>query len=344
MLRLLLILAAVGSFFLCAAEAAAQSLGQTNPVQFTVTPETPGPGDPVRIDVAGVGTFLGDATITWKQNGSTVLSGVGERSYTFTAGPVGSKTVISVTINSSTQGTISNTFTFTPSSIYLLWEADTSTPWWYKGKALYSGGANLTVVALPQVVSGGRAVSSGSLSYQWSVNGTPFPQSSGTGRSRFTFTGNQLLPSETVNVKVLYGGTAVGEANVTIPASKPLVELYVRDPLRGTLFDQALQTQTSLNSNEFTVEAAPFYFSNSSIGSGAAAFAWTLDGSDASGPQSAQGLLTLRQSGSGSGEAQLRVEVQNTDSSKYVQAAQNALTILFGGSTGASAFSSFFGL
>lgn len=342
MLRWLLILAAVASFFLFAEQAFAQTLG-ASPVQYTITPEAPGPGDTVLIEVAGVGTFLGDATITWQQDGKTAASGPGESKFSFVAGPLGSKTTIKVTINSSTEGTLTKTFSFSPASVNMLWEADTSAPWWFKGKPLYTAGSSLTVTALPQIISGGKTLSAGVLSFQWKVNDTPVPQSSGLGKNRITFTGSQLLPGETASVDIYYAGTLAGRGSIYVPAAKPLAMLYVRDPLRGTLFDRALQNTVTLNSTEFTLEAAPFYFSNASVEGGSVPFAWKLNGDDTTGPQTAQGLLTLRQSGSGAGRAQLEVDLQNTDSSKYVQSAQNTITILFGGASN-SAFSSFFGL
>jgi hypothetical protein len=344
MVRWLLILAALSSFFLFAAEASAQSLtAGVNPVQYIVTPEAPRPGDTVLIEVQGIGTFLGDATITWQQDGKTVKSGTGESSFSFIAGALGSKTSIKVTINSATQGTITKTFTFSPSSVNMLWEANTSVPWWFKGKPLYTAGSTLTITALPQIVSGGKTLSANALSFQWKINDTPVPQSSGVGKNRIIFAGSQLLPGETATVDVYYAGALVGRGSITVPASKPQVMLYVRDPLRGTLSDQALQNSISLTSTEFTLEAVPFYFANESISRGTAPFVWTLNGDETTGPQTAQGLLTLRQSGSGAGRAQVEVDMQNTDSDKYVQSAQNALTILFGGASN-SAFSSFFGL
>ena len=343
MVRLLLILAALLSFFLFAEQAFAQSLGVPSPVQYTITPEVPRPGDTVLIEVAGVGGFIGDATVTWQQDGKTVKSGPGLSSFDFTAGPLGSKTTIKVTINSSSQGVITKSFTIAPSKAARLWEAHTSVPPWREGKALYSAGSSITVTALPQVVSGGKTLSASALSFHWKVNGTPVTQSSGLGSNRITFKGSQLLSSETASVDVLSGGTVVAQGSITIPATKPQAVLYVRDPLRGTLYDSALVNSVSLSSAEFTVEAVPFYFDKASVKSGFVPFAWKLNGDNATGPQTAQGLLTLRQSGSGAGRAKLEVDLQNSDSDKYIQSAQAALTILFGGAS-SSAFSSFFGL
>lgn len=344
MSRFLLTLAAIASFFLFTSEALAQaSLGSPNPVQYIVSPEVPGPGDTVLIEVQGIGSFLGSAKITWQVDGKTVKSGVGERSLSFTVGPLGSQTSVALTINSSTNGTITKNFSFRPSMVNMLWEADTSAPVWYKGKSLYTAGSSLTVVAFPQVVSGGKTVSTKNLVFNWSHNGTPLPQQSGAGLNHITFKGSQLLSGETAGVDVLSGGNTVAHGEIYIPASKPKVALYVRDPLRGVLYDSALGSSISLSQTELTVQAVRYFFANLSIQNGSAPYAWDLNNETVTGPQTAGGILTLRQSGSGAGQARLVVSAQNTESDKYVQSASASLTILFGGAQ-SGAFSSFFGL
>jgi hypothetical protein len=300
------------------------------PIQYVVSPETPGPNTQVTIEAQGVGTFVGDSTIIWSQNGKVVSQGVGQRDFTFTTGPIGSATQIHVEIDSSTQGTLTNSWTFIPSSINLVWEADTTVPPLYKGKALYSGGSNVKVVAFPSLAVNGSSFSISSLSFQWTLDGDPLPDQSGLGQNSLTFTGSQLQKEEDVSVDVYYGATKVGTGSVVIPATDPELVLYDKDPLRGIIFDSALPAGISLNSNELTVQAVPYYFANSSLANGALTYAWTLDGNDTTGPNAAEGELTLRQTGSGSGSAQLGVSLQNNDTDKLVQAANAALQIVFG--------------
>lgn len=336
--------AALSLFLLVGGAAHAQSLSsQPDPVQFTLSPETPGPNQLVNIEAAGVGTFLGNATITWQENGKTVLSGVGKNSYSFTTGGIGTQTRIRVVIESASQGVITRDFTFYPSLIHLVWEADTTVPRFYGGKALYSGGSRLRVVAFPLVMSGGALVPSSKLSFQWKQNATPAPQKSGLGANVFSFDGDQLHNAETASVDAYLGTTKVAHGEITIPASAPGIALYYRDALRGELLDAALPESISLGGKELTIQAEPYFFSKSSAQKGALKFSWTLNGQDTTGPDAAQGLLTLRQTGEGAGSAAVGVSVQNTESSKYVQAANAALTLLFGEQSGSS-LSSFFGL
>jgi hypothetical protein len=325
----------------CAPLASAQTLG-IEPVQYVVSPQTPGPGEQVTIEAQGVGSFLGDATVTWQENGATVLSGVGARDFSFTAGALGVPTRVHVEIDSSSQGTFTHDFTIVPSAVELVWEADTTVPPFYQGKALYSAGSQLKVVAFPSVFSGGARIAAGALSYQWTVDGTPAAAQSGLGASSITFQGNQLNAQEDVSVDVYYGGAELGSAEVLIPAQSPELVLYADDPLRGVLWDEALPAEAALTGQELTVAAVPYFFSNASSRAGALVYDWTLNGADTSGPGSAQGMLTLRQTGSGTGAAQLGVSLQNNDTDKLVQAASAALTLVFGQT--AASIGSLFGL
>ncbi len=330
--------AAVAALVASASLAHAQLGTVPAPIQYVVSPESPGPNTQVTIEAQGVGNYLGSATITWSVNGKVVSSGVGARDVTFTTGALGTQTRVHVEVDSATEGTLTNDWTFNPSSINMIWEADTSAPPLYKGKPLYSGGSNLRVVAFPNIVVNGKGLSAGSLSFQWTVNDVPAPQQSGLGRNSLSFTGDQLQPQEDVAVTVYSGATQVGFGEVIIPAITPQIVLYDKDPLRGMILDAALPTALSLSAKEFTIQAVPYNFANSSLQSGAAAYAWTLNNDDTTGPNAAKGQLTLRQTGTGTGAAVIGVTIQNSDTDKLVQAAQTAVQIVFGASSGSSLF------
>jgi hypothetical protein len=319
----------------------AQTSGGIDPVQYIVSPETPGPNQSVTIEAQGVGAFLGDATITWQLDGKTMSSSVGQRTFTFTTGPLGSVNRVHVEIDSSTQGTLTHDFTFVPSNVNLIWEAHTTTPFTYRGKALYSPGSTIKVVAFPTIVSGGTTISANNLSFEWQRNGTPVPAQSGKGFSTFTFSGDQLRGGEDVSVDVYFSGVKVGSAAVSIPAVEPELVFYNKDDLRGVLFDQALPSTVSLTGKEVTLQAVPYYFSSDSAQNGNLTFNWILDGQPTTGPDTANGILTLRQTGEGNGSATVSATMQNSDQSKFIQSATAALQINFGQT---SSSNSLFGL
>lgn len=301
-----------------------------DPVRFIVSPETPGPNQEVRIEAQGIGAFLGDATITWRKDGQVELSGPGERVLTFTTGSVGSRTTITIGINSPTHGQINREFVFAPSVVNLVWEADTYVPPFFKGKALYTAGSPLKVVAYPTVVINGSQVANGSLSFQWSRNGSAVPSASGLGRNAFSFLGDQLQVAEQVAVEIFLGSTRLGSGQITIPTFEPLVVFYNRDPLRGVVYEQAFPQSIALAGKEITVQAEPYYFSTASKSGGQLSYGWELNGQQTTGPDAGQGILTLRQEGSGSGASTLGVSVQNNNPDNLIQRASNVVQIIFG--------------
>jgi len=327
-------------FFAGGTTAYAQTLPP--PIQYVVTPEAPGPNQQVTIEAQGVGSFLGSAELTWTQDGKVMLDGIGERIYTFTTGPLGQKTTVRVSIDSS-QGAFAQTFVFNPSLINLVWEADTTIPPLYKGKALYSAGSDYKVVALPSVYSGGARVSPSALSFQWSRAGDALPDKSGLGRYTLALTGDQLQASEDIGVDVYYGNTLAGRRGISVPVSAPRIVLYPRDALRGALYDAAIPAAISLIGKEITVQAEPYYFSNKAKNTGALPYSWTLNGADTTGPDSSRGILTLRQTGTGVGAATVGVSVQNSIADQFVQNASASLQLVFGAQTGTTLLN-FFGL
>lgn len=304
-----------------------------DPVRYIVSPEVPGPNETVKITIEGTGTFLGEAKITWYQGGGIVKNGVGEREYSFITGAIGQATTIRTTIESSL-GAFGKTFTFTPSSVTLLWEADTSLPPLYKGRALYSAGSPLTIVAFPTVLHNGSRIAPSALSYQWKRGDEPVPAASGLGRTVFRFTGDQLKTSEDVVVDVYSGNVKVGSGAVSIPATTPLLTLYQYDALRGPEYDVAFPAAISLTGSEISIKAEPYYYSNPSKKGGALRYEWRLDGTEATGPDTARGILTLRQTGVGQGESELLVSLQNYNPAEFVQAAESAVRIVFGQGSG----------
>lgn len=320
-------LSIVFCFFAVSGTAYAQGI---DPVKFIVSPEVPGPNQTVRIEVQGVGNFLTNASIAWQKDGIAALQGVGERTYTFATGGLGVTTRVRATITASGRAPIVRDFTFTPSAVNMIWEAQTTIPPLYRGKALYSPGSVVRVTAFPTVVARGVTISANNLVFQWSLNGDPMPSASGLGKNTFIFTGDQLRTNERVGVNVFLGGAKVGQSEITIAGVSPSIVFYSRDPLRGALYENALQNAATLSTNEITLQAEPYFFSLESFVNNSLAYSWKLNGQETSGPDSQRGVLTLRQNGAGAGQATLTAALQNTDTAKFLQAAEATLRIVFG--------------
>jgi hypothetical protein len=198
-------------------------------------------------------------------------------------------------------------------------------------------------VALPSVIINNARISASALSYQWTRAGDAISDQSGLGRTTVSLIGDQLQSSEDIAVEVYYGTALVGKGSVSILASAPQIILYERDPLRGVQYDTALPAGISLASKEITIQAEPYFFSNKAKNSGLIPYAWTLDGEETVGPDSARGILTLRQTGAGAGGALIGISMQNNNPDQFVQNANTMLQLVFGADTGNSLLN-FFGL
>ena len=328
--------AAVLLFFVTGSAAHAQTLPE--PVQYVVSPEVPGPNQTVVVEVEGIGTFLGDSAISWQKDGKVVQSGAGLRTYSFVTGALGSVTTIRIDIRPSTGGSFVKNLVFRPSVVNLVWEADTSAPPLYGGKPLYSAGSPLKVAAFPTVVINGSRVAESSLSYQWRRGDQALPAQSGLGRNTLSFFGDQLQAQEVVDVDVYFGASLVARGGIVVAAQEPKIVLYERDSLRGVLYDSALPQAIALNAKEITVVAQPYHFDRAATLSGLLQYSWTMGGEEIAGPDSARGVLTLRQTGSGAGSATLEATLQNNAADQLVQSARTVLNILFGGQTSGSLF------
>lgn len=335
------------SLFACTAiafgqRAYAQFAAPADPIRFIIAPTTPGPNTKVQMQVQGIGSFLGNSLITWRKDGAQASVGIGKTTFSFITGGVGTATKIDVTIESS-KGTYTRSYIFAPSIVEFLWEADSYTPLFYAGKPLMSPGSRLKIIAFPSVASGRELVPPSKLSFQWSLNSALVPVQSGLGKNVFYLDSDILHNSQDVALDIYLSGTQVAHGDISVPTTDPMVLMYNKDPLRGEVLDQALPATFGLGSNEITIQAEPYYFANTSKQAGLLSYRWTLNNQDTTGPDTARGILTLRQTGRGSGAASIGVTVQNSDANSLVQSAQAALNILFGAQTNTTS-SSLFGL
>ena len=123
-------------------------------VAIEVIPEVPGPFERATLVLTSYAADLDRSLVVWSVNGKEIQRGIGKKSFSFILGGVGSVSVVRVDVQTSTLGTITNTLTFNPGYVDILWEAsDSYVPPFYKGKALPSSQANMRLTAVPTMLS-----------------------------------------------------------------------------------------------------------------------------------------------------------------------------------------------
>lgn len=254
-------------------------LGVEEQASVTMTPSVPKAGDRVTIRVDSYSDDLNKAAIIWTQDGVTVAEGFGLVEYSFTAPASGRSTVITFRAAKVKGGVLSRTFTVAPADVDILYEAETYTPPFYRGKARFTNSSAIRLVAVPDFVSAGAQVSPESLVYTWREEGRVVQAASGYGRNIYRTTGD--LVTSGINVEV-----EVSDPNSDLKATaragtsyvEPSLVLYRKDPLLGIVYEHAWSGKTTpLEGTEVTLAATPYSMDATGPNDGRLSYEWFVN-------------------------------------------------------------------
>ena len=309
----------------------AQIPGIGEAISFRVFPENPRPNQVVTIEIESFSVDLDRAdSITWSINGKTEARGAGVKQIQFEAGELGSRSVVDVTAFGTEIGTINESITIMPTEVDLLWEAKTYTPVLYKGKALPSSDAEITVVAIPQfVTSSGKKLDSEDLVFTWKKDGKVLGNYSGRGKDSIKIIGPKIFNRTRIQAEVSsLGNSLQGMGVVSISSVLPTVLFYEDDPVLGMKYEKAIWSTVELFDEEMTITAHPYFFSSKDRISPDIEYSWKVNGTSVEGSPEDESSIVLRQVGQGEGEASISLSLQNLN--KILQSAQEDFSILFG--------------
>ncbi|MFY9462791.1 MAG: hypothetical protein WAP52_01255 [Candidatus Sungiibacteriota bacterium] len=263
------------------------------PVSLTASPASPSPRTQYTI-TASTPTFDKDlADFEWTVDGKKrpEFSGVGANEITLAAGAVGSITKINVGVSRPTGDGGASSLTVIPSELSLPWIAETATPQWYRGKALPTPGAIVSIIAVPRIIIGGSTLSPDSLIYRWRIDSDK-ESLIGAGKRVFTFTAS-TLPETTHQIDVSVediDGRIHKDARVLITTdASPRVVLYASSPLGGT--EPRSAGSASARPGLFDVIAELFFFPLSSLPS--LTYNWIVDGNAVPASPQNQSVVTI---------------------------------------------------
>jgi hypothetical protein len=295
---------------------------------ISVSPEYPTPYENATLTFLSSSVDLTGATLTVLANGKQLYKG--------TVQPVvvplaGAGSVISITATVAVSGSVyEERVSIQPQDVVLIAEPIASVPPLYPGKPSIPVEGSVRIVAVANFKNGaGAALNPSALSYAWTIDDTRIANASGVGKQVIVAASPLEYRSRSVSVIVRNAdGSLVGGASLPLAPSQPLMRVYENDPLLGIRFERALLGTYRLSNSEASLYAAPFSLP---ISNGSPVINWFLNGEPAqSGP-----VITLRPTGSGSGEASL-----SAVASVGAYATANAvIPIQFGSSSGG-----FFGL
>lgn len=290
----------------------------------SIFPQTPAPGEQVQISIQSFRVDLSRTNVKWALNNKILKSGIGERGVSFPM-PESGVARVKVEVQEGANVYIQN-YSFQTGTVDLVWEADTYTPPFFKGRALATPQSPVRAMAIADLRdSAGKKLDPSSLIYKWSLDGKQLPQISGLGKSVANIRPNSLGSANLgVEVSNLAGNIAASK-RLSIRVSSPQLVVYQDRPIQGVNYDKALGNKVELLGSELTVKAEPYYFSLPELASGNVGYEWTLGGKRVDPYPDNPSMLTFQASDATKGSFSVGVKISNLK--ELLQFAQAAFTI-----------------
>jgi hypothetical protein len=297
-------------------------------ISMSVVPPNPAPNESVTITLSSYAANLDSVSISWFVNGKSVLSGIGKKSYSTSVGSTGSRTTVLAKI-ALPDGEIDKSIILSPSVMILLWQAtDSHVPPFYKGKALLPSESEVKIVAMPEIKTSAGFTSPKNMTYTWKKDYTNVASAGGYAKNSYTFTNDYLDDTNNIEVtaSTLDQRYSASE-NINITSTLPKISLYKKDPLLGTIWENAIMNSHIITGNE-TLYAVPYFMSPKDIRRPDLAFSWFINDiavSISSGFQ--KNILPITIPAGSSGTSKLKVQVENTD--KLLQTVSKEVRVQF---------------
>ncbi len=290
-------------------------------------PESPHPNEVVNVRLTDYSIDLDSSRIIWKINGVVKQSGTGNKTFSFTVGDLNSHTILTIDVSAASGQNLEKIVEVRPSSVDILWQSESFTPPFYRGKALFSYENKITFIAIPHISSGSGEIPTKNLIYKWEMNSNVIDDSSGYGKNTFTTIGSLIARPLEVTVEVSsLDGIFSGRGHIITTPVDPKLLLYQDDPIYGLQFQKALNNNLNLGGEEIEVMGIPFYFGIKDLSSPYISFKWSINGVPTDNDVSANTQVFRKKEGtSGTSNISLRVE----DSQKILQAATSNFNLNF---------------
>lgn len=279
---------------MCALPVHAQSFvtGIEREITITMSPQYPTAGERVHLSLTGYAIDVDRSIVVWYIDGKEAVRGTGFKDFEINAPPLGAEQTIRA-VAEEPSGTIGvGTATLRPGEVTLLWEAESYTPPFYKGRALPGPHTTIRAQAFPDLRRGKVRLEEKDIVFSWYRDGARF--ASGRGRSSVSFVGPTLFDTDRIAVVAeSLDGTISAHSETLLRGEDPKLELYEHHPLFGTLYHRAF-VGTVLNAEaEQKVAAVPF-FAPSTPRDPALAYEWTVGGTTITPDEKTPDILTLR--------------------------------------------------
>lgn len=320
-----IILGALVLFFLASSVGAAGLYDSS--INAVVTPENPGPKSTITISLDSPLVNLSRSTISWFVNGLKIKEGRDLRVFQFNL-PESGQTKVEARITSTDYGVISKNFSFAPTLVEIIYEANSFTPPFYRGKALIPPEGVVTLLARPDFKTA-SAASAKNFIYTWTKDGVVDGANSGLGKNTYIYN-NGRLSEDAPLIEVVVTSTdnnLRGYATFRARSVAPEIIFYEDNPLLGVTLNQKIPENYFLSKQEVTFIAYPYFFGGKNADSENLQYKWLINSSPVSGTGNSKTLLTVRRpEESGSSSISLNLENQR----RIFQTARTNIMIEYG--------------
>jgi len=282
-------------------------------VEVNVEPKYPGPGEQVKITLEAYGTDLNRASISWSVDGKETLVGKGQRALMVTAGKLGENKVVVAKILPVNGLPITKTLNINAQSVDIVWESDTYTPPFYRGKAMFTPQENVKLVAMPNLIStAGVQVSPSAVTYKWKRDYEVLGDESGYGAQTINYKGDLLMLGTNIGMEASIEGGGTAASYIDLDPTSPEIFLYENSPIYGILWNKEISRGLDFGATpEKGVTAIPYFFGVPSRVNTTLTYSWYINGTKIAVPKT-QNEMTFRNSEDLEGLSQINVGVNNS--------------------------------
>ena len=254
-------------------------ISQADIIGVSLKPRIPGPNQEVTASLEGYTVDLEKSNIVWYVDGepqNTHLNGIGQRTMNFTTKGIGEKTVLDIAIFTLYGAKLDKQLIVIPIEVDLIWEAETYTPPFYKGKALPSNYSDISVMGIPHILSDDES----EFIYTWTEDRFNMIKSaSGYMRNVIVTQSAESPLRKYIDLEIgSLKTSAKATKRVTIPTFEPHAVMYKSSELTGTDYTMAINQSLKLTGNEVLIRAEPFNLSQKAFEDNHIKFEWSLDG------------------------------------------------------------------
>lgn len=263
------------------AQAVISSASLRGVLHINIDPQYPRPGETVQLTVVGDPLIdLVNSTITWSKDGKILAQGIGKTKTSFTAGTLGTESVIQVQVTDPDGTDLSTSVSIIPTRLDLLIDSDSYTPPFYRGRAMPSAETQMQLRAIASFRRpDGSSVPPSSIIYTWRRDGVSLGSVSGRGRQTVSIPAPGLYDSDTIEVTAVSADNAFSSsASIRIPATEPILSLYEDHPLFGLMYHRAMGKNTSISDSETTFAAVLYYSQIKDPADPRLRYTWTVNG------------------------------------------------------------------